>query len=146
MMHLPYLLARKIVWSELNELNAVSNLEFTMEEENEDQLPFLDVMIKRDFDGFTTTVYRKPTFSGTYQKWNSFAPKSRKINLLGLIVHRALNICSTSTLSEELANIKTIFKNSGYPGYIVERTVKNKLANSAKGVMFGPSRQPVCLC
>ena len=146
LMHLPYLLARKIVWSELNELNAVSNLEFTMEEENEDQLPFLDVMIKRDFDGFTTTVYRKPTFSGTYQKWNSFAPKSRKINLLGLIVHRALNICSTSTLSEELANIKTIFKNSGYPGYIVERTVKNKLANSAKGVMFGPSRQPVYLC
>ena len=130
----------------LNELNALSSLEFTMEEENENQLPFLDVMIKRHSERFTTTVYRKPTFSGTYQKWNSFSPKSRKINLLGLIVHRALNICSTSTLSDELAKIKTIFRNSGYPSYIVERTVKNKLANSAKSSIFGPSKDPVYIC
>ena len=126
-----------------NELNSLSNLEFTMEEESDNQLPFLDVLIERCSEGFTTSVYRKPTFAGTYQKWNSFSPQSRKISLLDMIVHRALNICSTSKLPNELNKIKTIFKNSGYPMYIIERTVKKKLAKSATDIIFGPSKHPV---
>ena len=74
-----------------DELNSLSSLEFTMEEESKNQLPFLDVLIERQLEGFTTSVYRKPTFAGTYQKWNSFSPQSRKISLLEMIVHRALN-------------------------------------------------------
>ena len=129
-----------------DELNSLSSLEFTMEEESKNQLPFLDVLIERQLEGFTTSVYRKPIFAGTYQKWNSFSPQTRKISLLEMIVHRALNICSTSTLPNELTKIKTIFKNSGYPTHIVERTVKKKLAKSAKGQTFGPSKHPVYIC
>ena len=126
-----------------NELNSLSSLEFTMEEESENQLPFLDVMIERKTEGFVTSVYRKPTFAGTYQKWNSFSPQTRKISLLEMIVHRAINICSVSTLSSELNKIKSIFKNSGYPSYIVEKTIKKKLAKCAKNVTFGPSKHPI---
>ena len=40
------------------------NISFTMEVENNKQLPFLDVLITKCDNSFSTTVYRKPTFSG----------------------------------------------------------------------------------
>jgi hypothetical protein len=44
----------------LNTLNSKhKNIEFTMETEINNELPFLDVLIKRDTFGFHTTVYRK---------------------------------------------------------------------------------------
>jgi hypothetical protein len=50
----------------LNTLNSKhKNIEFTMETEINNELPFLDDLIKRDTLGFHTTVYRKKTFTGT---------------------------------------------------------------------------------
>ena len=40
-----------------------------------------------------TSVYRNPTFMGQYTHWDLFGPKKRKINLIGSLVHRALEIC-----------------------------------------------------
>ena len=51
------------------------NIEFTMETESNNELPFLDVLIKRDNDGFQTSVYRKTTFTGTYMNWKSLLPR-----------------------------------------------------------------------
>ena len=124
-------------------LNSISCLEFTMEEEHECKLPFLDILIEREAACFKTSVYRKPTFAGSYQRWTSFSPQSRKISLIEMLVHRAINICSTSTLAHELDEIRKIFKNSGYPAYMIERTIKGKLAKSANGIVFGPKKQPV---
>ena len=60
----------------LNQLH--SSLTFTIEEENNGQLPFLDVLVERCDSSFITLVYRKPTFTGLYLNWHSFAPKSRE--------------------------------------------------------------------
>jgi hypothetical protein len=49
-----------------------------METEINNELPFLDVLIKRDTFGFHTTVYRKKTFTGTYMNWKSLAPRTYK--------------------------------------------------------------------
>ena len=76
----------------LNRLH--SSLSFTMEEENNGQLPFLDVLVERGDSSFLTSVYRKPTFTGLYLDWHSLAPKSRKLNLIKCLSCRALNICS----------------------------------------------------
>ncbi len=46
----------------LNRLH--SSLSFTMEEESNGQLPFLDVLVERGDSSFLTSVYRKPTFTG----------------------------------------------------------------------------------
>ena len=64
----------------LNQLH--SSLSFTIEEENNGQLPFLDVLVERCDSSFLTSVYRKPTFTGLYLDWHSFVPKSRKLNLI----------------------------------------------------------------
>ena len=44
--------------------NFHENIKFTMESENENKLPFLDILIERTSSGFITGVYRKPTFTG----------------------------------------------------------------------------------
>ena len=67
-----------------------------------DSLPFLDVFAEKPNTGFLTSVYRKPTFTGQYIRWNSFCPKQRKVNLVKTLVHRVLMICSKSKLHAEL--------------------------------------------
>ena len=63
-------------------------------------LPFLDVYVERIDVGLETSVYRKPTFTGQYLRWESFSPLKRKISPISTLVHRALMICTKRILNE----------------------------------------------
>ena len=79
-------------------------------------MPFLDVSIIRKKDKFTTSVHRKPTFSGIYTHFDSFLPSSNKIGLLHTLLYRCFRICSDWTkFYLELVKLIGIFKNNGYP-------------------------------
>ena len=54
-------------------------------------LSFHDVLVEKSNKKFITSVYKKPTFTGQYTRWDSFESK-RKTNLIGTLVHRALEI------------------------------------------------------
>ena len=84
------------IFTALNSLH--SALKFTMEKEANQTLPFLDIKIKKENGQFLTSIYRKPTFTGQYIRWDSFGQSKRKTNLIGTQVHRALVICSQSKL------------------------------------------------
>ena len=58
------------------------SLKFTFEKEKNNCLPFLDVNVKQTVTGFETSVYRKPTFTGQYLRWESFSPTKQKTNLI----------------------------------------------------------------
>jgi len=62
--------------SHLNSLHP--SLRFTHEKEFNHSLPFLDVLGERLGSEFSTSVYRKPTFTGQYLRWNSFSPTNGK--------------------------------------------------------------------
>ena len=66
------------------------SLRFTFDKD----LPFLDVLVEKSLFKFITSIYRKPTFTGQYLRWNSFSPQKRKTNLLLTWTNRALVICS----------------------------------------------------
>ena len=51
-------------------------------EENGNLLPFLDALVMRDVDKFSTTVYRKPTATGLYTRWDSYSDTSKKFALI----------------------------------------------------------------
>ena len=51
-------------WHFLNGRHA--NMLFTIENENQNSMAFLDVQIIQEDKVFTTSVYQKPTFSGIY--------------------------------------------------------------------------------
>ena len=99
-------------FSRLNDLHP--DLQFTMESETENQLPFMDVLIKRVGDDLIRSVYRKPTFTGLYTRWDSFAPTGQKISLIKSLAIRAFRICSASTLSVELRQLCAILVKNGW--------------------------------
>ena len=61
---------------------------------NENSILFLDIKITRGNNKFMISVYRKPTFSRVSSNFGSFIPKSYKCNLLFILLHRALKLCS----------------------------------------------------
>ena len=95
-----------------------------MEEENNNKLPFLDVLVERSDSSFLTSVYRKHTFTGLYLSCDSFAPRSRKLDLIRYISFKALNICCNSKIDDELKVIKEIFINKGYPEEVIDDNIK----------------------
>ena len=50
------------------------NINFTFDNEQDGILPFLDVKVKKGEQEFTTSIYRKPTFTGLFSKFYSFSP------------------------------------------------------------------------
>ena len=137
-----------IVWNvlmffhKLNDLHP--SLSFTMEEENCNKLPFLDVLVERGESAFVTSVYRKPTFTGHYLSWDAFAPRSKKLNLIKCLSFRALNICSDCKIEEELKVIKELFLMNGYPEEVIDdnfHLTATKFKNKNK--IFVPSKCPV---
>ena len=120
-------------------------LNFTVEKEQNNSLSFLDVLVEKEGTGFLTSVYRKPTFTGQYIRWNSFSPKSRKISLIKTLVHRALMICSKTKLGSELDRVKQLLIENGYPDDVLISCIKQKLANFAAEKPCGPEKCPVYL-
>ena len=111
---------------ELNELHPA--LKFTTDAETDNQFPFLDVDVRRQDGKFRRSVYRKKTFTGLYTRWESFGPASQKIALIRSLTSRAVKICTDNALPDEVAKLKELFANNGYPTQIVERTISDTIA------------------
>jgi hypothetical protein len=114
------------------------NIRFTMEEEKNNVLPFLDVNVYRDADRFSSSVHRKETFSGVYMNFRSFLPTTYKSGLLSTLLYRAYSISSSfNSLHEEVEKLKKIFARNGYPSKFVDRCIfmfLNKIYEKRKTV------------
>ena len=56
----------------LDHLNSIEpDIQFTMEKEKDQILPFLDVKVEKTEHGFSTGVYHKPTSTGRYLNFES---------------------------------------------------------------------------
>ena len=82
------------------------------------------VMVTRKETEFVTSLYRKKTFSGQYVNFLAHCSRRRKTNLIKTLCHRAVKICSSSTLHEELDKIKNFLCDNGYPEGLIARTFK----------------------
>ena len=71
-----------------------ANIKLTSEKEVKGSLPLLDVLILRNKEGFTTTVYHMPTFSGVYSNFNSFIADEYKHGLIFTLLFRIFSIVS----------------------------------------------------
>ena len=78
--------------------NAHEAINFTIEKEKNDELAFLDVLIKRKENRFLTTVYRKKTFTGCYLNFKSNYSLKRKVKLIRTLCHCAHRVCSPELL------------------------------------------------
>ena len=69
----------------------------------------------------------------------------RKTKLISTLVHRALVICSKSTLENELPNIRSILINNGYPEAVINAVTTKKINQFYRPTQFGPKKCPVYL-
>ena len=81
------------------------SIRFTIEKENKGKLPFLDILIDRNNDKITTSVYRKPTHTGQYLYYTSNHPKSPKQVIVTSLKNRTIMTCSNE---DDLRKISTI--------------------------------------
>ena len=78
------------------------NIKFTHELEENNKIPFLDVLVRKEQDGgIQTGVYRKETNNNIYIHWNSHAPKQWKVGTLSGMIRRAYDICSNEEEKEK---------------------------------------------
>ena len=93
-----------------------SCIQFTFETEFDSILPFLDLKIEHKDSFLTTSIYRKPTFTGLLSKFNSFTPSKYKENLIATLVHRGYRLCSNFlSIDHENNFLKSILTKNGYP-------------------------------
>ena len=127
------------------------SISFTKEEEDNNSLPFLDVLVTRRQDNtLSASLYRKPTFSGLYLKFDSFVPRNFKRGLVTCLVNRAWRICSTYELFHlELDFIRKTLNANGYPTNFIEscvhRFLSSKFSENSLPVV-GPEKKSVYLC
>ncbi|XP_065681464.1 uncharacterized protein LOC136095139 [Hydra vulgaris] len=67
------------------------NLKFTTEKEQDNQIAFLDVLIKKS-NSLLTSVYHKKTYTGLLQNFSSFIPSCYKIGLVRCLIDRTIKI------------------------------------------------------
>ena len=83
---------------------------------------FPNLIINSSLQSFESPLSQVNTFIGI-----SFGPKQRKTNLIDTLTHRALKICSKSTLKHELNNIRSILTQNGYSEFLIDSRISKKL-------------------
>ena len=103
-------------------------IRFTCETENNNSLSFLDISVCRGNESFSTSTYRKPTFTGLGTNYSSAVNTSYKLNLISCLVDRAYKINSSyHTFCEELDRLRSYFCMNGYSYFSIENFIRNKL-------------------
>ena len=128
------------------------NAKFTLEEERDNKLSFLDVLVERlSDDKLCTCVFRKANFSGLYLQWDSLVPKQHKRGLVIGLICRAWRLCSSyDCFHQELSFLKDVLRCNGYPSTFIDSCVNRCLSKmyctQSKEDKYGPDKKLAFLC
>ena len=104
------------------------NFKFTFDFEQNNSFSFLDVKITRGSNGFSTSVFRKATFSDVFTNFDSFIFESYKTGLIFTLLFRCFTICSDmQSFHLEVEQLRQIFKCNNYPVALIDQCVKTFL-------------------
>ncbi|XP_047504100.1 uncharacterized protein LOC125049061 [Pieris napi] len=94
----------------LAHLNSIhKNIKFTVEQENNNCLPFLDILIIRKADGtLGHTIHRKATHTDRYLNGESHHHPSQLLSVGKCLFQRAQRLCDDAHLEEELQHVKQV--------------------------------------
>ena len=91
-------------------------LKFTMEREEDNCIPFLDMKIIHLGNNLTSTWYNKPTDTGLIMNYHALAPKRYKRSVVLGFVHRIYRECSTwENFHDSLTKAKKLLERNQYP-------------------------------
>ena len=100
--------------------NLHQNIKFTMEEESNGELAFLDTLLKRNNGEISLMVYRKPTHTDQYLHYSSHHQTSCKESVISSLFNRTYSIITNKDdLLKENTRIKQVLKENGYGESII---------------------------
>ena len=102
-------------------------IQFTVEMEESNQLPYLDVLVHRDEDTQTTKVYRKKTKTDQYLHFQSHHHPQVKTSVASCLKKRAECVSTGKSLSKELQHFSDMFQAKGYPHNVTEGVLYRKI-------------------
>ena len=120
----------------LDHLNSVRPpIQFTVEQEKDGKLPFLDTCIQRKEDGsLDITVYRKPTHTDRYLHYSSHHPQHVKRGLVKCLFNRAEEITlDTGNLRRERRHLTRVLQTNGYPSGFLRDTTTSQPGRRRQG-------------
>ena len=105
--------------------NLHQNIKFTMKEESNGELAFLDTLLKRNNGEISVLVYRKPTYTDQYLHYSSHHQTSCKEGVVSFLFNRAYSIIiNKDDLNKKNARIKQVLKENGYQESIISKVFK----------------------
>ena len=131
---------------ELKEIfESLSCLNFTYELPNEDSLPFLDVLVKKEENRYMTSVYTKSTNLGLCMNGKSECPDRYRKSVISAYVRRAVTHCSSWTsVHQELQRVSQVLVNNGHSSDEIQRCINKQMRNfNETPLPSGNSRPPV---
>ena len=107
----------------LGYLNSIDPcIQFTVEEETEGKLLFLDVCLQRKDDGsLTTSVFKKVTHTNQYLSFDLHHPVAHKAAVVRTLMHRASTLSSNSVERVAEKKIMKALRDNGSPPGIIHR-------------------------
>ena len=119
--------------NKLRMLNRVNEyIQFTVELEVDNKLPFLDTVIHRCDNSVKFSVYRKPTNKDDFIHYLSAHSEKVKSGVVIGFYLRALRICSEEFLEDEIAYVTAAFLKLSYPLALLRRLKKKSVEISKR--------------
>ena len=111
----------------LKHLNGLHHrIQFTMEKEDNQKIPFLDVLVERRENKLHTDIYRKPTHTNNYLNYRSNHHPKVKMGIVKCLETRAKRICNEEGYRTETNQLKNVFTSIGYPANKIESLLNIK--------------------
>ena len=109
----------------LKHLNSIApTINFTMEIEENNSLPFLDTLARRHENTLRTEVYYKKTSTGKYLDFRSNHSLAIKRGIIRCLTTRAENIAEGDDLKKELGNLQKVFVQNNYPLKLIKQCMR----------------------
>ncbi|BHF71563.1 hypothetical protein SprV_0401462200 [Sparganum proliferum] len=104
------------------------DIKFTKEEEQEQRLPFLDVLVRRNLNGeLETTVYRKATSTTELLSFHSNHPVAQKRSCVKTLFKQIQTHCSKlEDRAREVRYLRDHFVQNGYPRAFTSRRLRGR--------------------
>lgn len=98
-------------------------IQFTVEEERNSAVPFLDTLVIRQGNIVKTDWYQKPTASGRYVNFLSFHTTKMKINTVMNLKHRILKVAHHDFQESNLKKLHDILLKNSFPKKLLNKLI-----------------------
>ena len=101
-----------------------SNVQFTIEEESNNKISFLELVVIRDGCSIKLDWYHKPSWSGRYMNFESHLPLAYKKNTVSLLTEKILTLSDPEFHEQNFRLLRDTLRSNGYPSKLTEDIIR----------------------